>query len=324
MARQERLNLEPEIQLAKRVIERSALEPRIDVRALVEQFATIKVQHLPGVDGVTVGLNRLGVRPTIYLEPATPPRRQRFTLAHELGHILIPWHKGTIFDELNVEENADPTFYRMEQEANRFAVELLMPELWCRQRIGECEHLADAHRAIVEIADVSPLAAAWRTINLGPPNWVFAALKDEQVFASGRTEGTTSRSFARDVSLYDILSAEHLRIELRHFGATSFVWASERDTVIVPARPVESWRSVLARMSVVLPVEDRFQAMQRLKAIVGGHAGRLGASRSADAIYARCLASVANRLDSSDPVCRLIGHEDFALYLAGRVHDLTR
>lgn len=58
--------------------------------------------------------------------------RQRFTLAHELGHILL--HKGTkpvMIDSKQVEwrrENANPEDFYQEVEANVFAANLLMPE----------------------------------------------------------------------------------------------------------------------------------------------------------------------------------------------------
>lgn len=55
--------------------------------------------------------------------------RQRFTIAHELGHFI--YHKD---DDLDEHEFVDTTFFRgmtsnnLEYTANRFASELLMPE----------------------------------------------------------------------------------------------------------------------------------------------------------------------------------------------------
>ena len=58
--------------------------------------------------------------PRIWLRDEDPPERQRFTLAHELGHILLH-HVAVPF--------RDDTFTGSpkENEANRFAFELLMP-----------------------------------------------------------------------------------------------------------------------------------------------------------------------------------------------------
>ena len=62
------------------------------------------------VDGVTICQSSLP--PCVFLNQGTPADRQRFTLAHELGHIVM---------------HAIPT-PDMEDEANAFASALLMPE----------------------------------------------------------------------------------------------------------------------------------------------------------------------------------------------------
>ena len=60
-------------------------------------------------------------------------QRRRFTIGHELGHYLLPWHRQTSFScssESIKESILDPKAARgieMEAEANAFASELLMP-----------------------------------------------------------------------------------------------------------------------------------------------------------------------------------------------------
>lgn len=51
-------------------------------------------------------------------------RRQLFTIAHELGHIVLHRDKGNIVDYRANENQLDP----IENEANIFASEILMPE----------------------------------------------------------------------------------------------------------------------------------------------------------------------------------------------------
>ena len=61
------------------------------------------------VDGLTI--RPIGLRPIILLNRNRPACRQRFSLAHELGHVVLhSYHSES-----------------MEVEANRFAAELLMP-----------------------------------------------------------------------------------------------------------------------------------------------------------------------------------------------------
>jgi Zn-dependent peptidase ImmA (M78 family) len=59
---------------------------------------------------------------TIRINSNHPPLRRRFSLAHELGHIVLG-HSGMLFqriDEENIKEE-------LEREADEFAGELLMP-----------------------------------------------------------------------------------------------------------------------------------------------------------------------------------------------------
>lgn len=75
------------------------------------------------------------------------PNRQRFTIAHELGHILL--HRDLLAREVHVDKTfnvkpaavlrrdavaASGTDYR-EIEANAFASELLMPRTWLEREI---------------------------------------------------------------------------------------------------------------------------------------------------------------------------------------------
>jgi len=61
------------------------------------------------------------------------PQRRRFTIGHELGHYLLPWHRQLKFSctSENIRDSSAATNYtrdiEMEVEANAFASELLMP-----------------------------------------------------------------------------------------------------------------------------------------------------------------------------------------------------
>jgi Zn-dependent peptidase ImmA (M78 family) len=71
-----------------------------------------------------------------------PVHRQRFTLAHELGHMVLS-HKERLFEDIEesfneIEEQfsyADNTSYGKprEIEANQFAREILMPTAWVQK-----------------------------------------------------------------------------------------------------------------------------------------------------------------------------------------------
>lgn len=91
--------------------------------------------------------------------------RQRFTIAHELGHFI--YHKD---DDVDEHEFVDTTFFRgmtsnnLEYTANRFASELLMPEDDVRKLI-DTDHI----RSIAELASkfgVSSAAMLYRVKEL--------------------------------------------------------------------------------------------------------------------------------------------------------------
>src|SRR5262245_15069737 len=70
-----------------------------------------------------------------FVSAADPVPRRRFTAAHELGHFLL--HRETMGrfradTDATLREADDEVADVMEREANRFAVELLMPADICR------------------------------------------------------------------------------------------------------------------------------------------------------------------------------------------------
>jgi hypothetical protein len=67
--------------------------------------------------------------------------RQRFTAAHELGHVVLHRDRmGRYIADETITENADGD-NTIEVEANRFAAELLMPAAVCQARAQELKEL---------------------------------------------------------------------------------------------------------------------------------------------------------------------------------------
>ncbi|MCZ2814921.1 helix-turn-helix domain-containing protein [Modestobacter sp. VKM Ac-2984] len=91
--------------------------------------------------------------------------RQRFTMAHELCHLLVGDDQALHVDD-DVMHASDVT----EKRANAFAAALLMPETQLREWAAG---LSDSEPSDVEFAElvmslrVSPSALSWRLLNLG-------------------------------------------------------------------------------------------------------------------------------------------------------------
>ena len=119
----------PVEKMAARVLARHRLQPPYDLDTLVKNYADIEEHHFPfDADGVTIGIGG-DKKPQILINSSPPMTRKKFTLAHELGHIIIPWHTGTIVSHINP-EGANLEYREMESEANQFAAELLIPKGW--------------------------------------------------------------------------------------------------------------------------------------------------------------------------------------------------
>ena len=96
--------------------------------------------------------------------------RQRFTIAHELGHFIL--HKDTpLFVDKNEKimfRNSQSTTGELmkEREANAFAAALLMPKTFIEQEIYKISKEQDIITYLAEIFNVSSQAMSFRLSNL--------------------------------------------------------------------------------------------------------------------------------------------------------------
>lgn len=134
--------MRPEEKFACRLLERHNLIPPYNLEELVSLYAKVNFLDFPintDADGVSLGLKQSD-KPKIYINSSRYKVRQRFTLAHELGHVIIPWHIGNIVSHTDIKISEDRTnissqikgredydYMEIESEANRFAAELLIP-----------------------------------------------------------------------------------------------------------------------------------------------------------------------------------------------------
>ena len=124
--------------------------------------ATIKVRTLHSCEARIVG-NR--DRAIISIDPRMPERRRRFSIAHELGH----WehHRGKCLQcrAADMTEDPDRAVGFRERAANAYAADLLMPQTFIADAIGEADRMTTALvRQVAEMFDVSMLASAIRLV----------------------------------------------------------------------------------------------------------------------------------------------------------------
>ena len=140
---------------------RSITEPRL--AELVEDIfgADVAVAELGvGFDGLAASSDTAKL---IVLATSQIPGRQRFTLAHELGHLLAGDHgvhlDKDIFDRA---QQKDPS----EMRANAFAATFLMPETILRERVGRSGLTEAGFAQLACDLLVSPATLAYRLLTL--------------------------------------------------------------------------------------------------------------------------------------------------------------
>jgi Zn-dependent peptidase ImmA (M78 family) len=140
-------------------------EPLACVLTLAEADLGIPVIIAALPAGVAGCCWRDGERVVLWVNGREPRVRQRFTLAHELGHLRCR-HHGTMPVETFVTLSGKATDSR-EVQANAFAAELLAPAAGVRALVGGAEPgLAEVVR-IAATYGLSAIAALYRLTTLG-------------------------------------------------------------------------------------------------------------------------------------------------------------
>lgn len=131
-------NIDPE-ESARRILEATNLSVPVDVYAIARMHnIDIRIQELEdAVSGMLVIKDTYAI---IVVNERHHSNRQRFTVAHELGHFTLHRNATHVFIDAN------PVFFRdtisaqgthiQEMEANAFAAELLMPASFLQGQIG--------------------------------------------------------------------------------------------------------------------------------------------------------------------------------------------
>lgn len=241
--------------LADRIVQRRDLRPPVDVRSLVEEIAEIREIELSGDlldDAIVHGLHSRG-RPTLLLNASRSDRRRRFTLAHELGHLSMAWHTGTISchpsenDEDEWSEDgreARKNAVRLEREADEFASRLLVPRRFVDQLApnppaGMLERL--------EASEVSPEAGIYGLAGQLPPGHVFALLDPtaRRVDRWAASYGTVNPGLAQG----RVLDDDHMgRLDMKcgrthHHGRA--VWWARWEPAMALTTDTTDWQSIL-------------------------------------------------------------------------------
>lgn len=176
---------EPAANCARVLVDRHNCIPPVSIETLASQYASVEEAPWPtsSCDGLVVGLG--DEKPRIFLREGSAPRRKRFTLAHELGHVVLGWHAGILgCSPLQPTESsashaksrlarimASKNERAQEDEATKFASLVLLPDRWLRPLLLESS-LPETLRAL-DNSNVSTWACAIRLASMLQPGFVF-------------------------------------------------------------------------------------------------------------------------------------------------------
>lgn len=313
------------INLARHIVEKYSLEIPIDVKSLVESRADLAFKCIPlqGVDGISLNLKTPGKKTKVIVNADNPPLRQRFTLAHELGHIVIPWHLGSIVDHLDSNHTHEiDDYWETEGEANSFAGELLVPTDWVLKKLSKRDDLAKVHWLISKKCQVSLHVAAIRLTQLLPKNFVYVVERHGTVEFSGKTDGTLAGTlewetfFESDAYNY---SEKHFSIDA---GDHRIHWWKLPGTFLHSKPDVRDWREILS--DILNDLEIPRAKIPKLKSSINGVVAfaNSAAKRSEDYSISTIAAACLQRFNDRDEYKEFSQHIDFATFVMKKAQAL--
>lgn len=312
-----------EIKIARRFVKLHNIQIPFNLQDLVEQYATLHYKDIPidGVDGVTLNLKVPGKRPVIVVNNNQPITRQRFTLAHELGHVIIPWHTGTIVDDIYTPHALDMQYAWTEQEANTFAAELLMPENWVRELYDDnSDDLPRLHMEIARKALVSDIAAAIRITQVLPPEIVFLTVNNGQITHTGRTEFSTAQVPKHgdyfDEGFYTLVKSH----SMRQLDSVEYHWYNLNASYQVKTNDKRSWREVLAKMIADLRLPHEREAIRKSINGIVSNAHSTIKGRNSNYSPESIAVGIINKMKRNE-LEDFINHKDFEVFVQKRAYD---
>ncbi len=313
-----------EASIARRIADRHGFEPGSNLADLVENYADVEHLQFPTltVDGISLHLKSPTRRPNILINSLNPRTRQLFTLAHEFGHVVIPWHSGTIFSKIDgISTNVDNIYREMEAEANRFAAELLMPHDWLCKLYEEFKNPAEVVKIVQSTCSVSIDAAIIAVNNSLPKGFVYAC---------ANAIGRATRSSVSGGTVVAALRANETVLRSPHWqecsdtfkhvvrDSTHYWLFFNQELELDADEDIRSWRDILEQIlsdvEVVTPLPT---LRQRLNGIISS-ANKPGIT--SEELFAKARQKMLGR---DNDIQVVFEHQLFNVFLLKRVREFV-
>jgi len=151
--------------------------PNISIPIPIEQLAKANdIEEINKLEGLPTFVGMLATDETknfgqIWVGSEMRITRQRFTIAHEFGHFLLPHHKKMKYEctsrDMSQNEGGITPEASKEWEANRFAAELMLPKSHFVKRLGKVSAPCLSHvQRLADIFEMSIEATCRRYLTL--------------------------------------------------------------------------------------------------------------------------------------------------------------
>jgi hypothetical protein len=309
---------DPAARCAATVVERHDLKPSVEVDAVADKYCDVQDVAWPfECDALAVGLDTL--RPTVLMRKGgNRALRRRFTMAHELGHVILAWHIGRMICS-PVRAAFDAGVTEQESEANRFASALLVPRRFLEERAAES--LGSAVDALNE-AQISAAAAVLALTRNLLPCFSFLIDEDEDGFRLISSSGTVVPGGVSRGPQVAQLRDEAYESGESVLSGRRVLWFqfAEQTNFSVPDDPRDTTRILLGALASALPARDIEKLYRRINGIVGGMLGKQERAQS----ETQALAVLEQRFATDPELGHLMEIPDFRLYLRRKAADRVR
>jgi hypothetical protein len=312
---------------ATTVSDKFSLEPPVDILQFVARFADVEHDDIPGgCDGLLV---RRRVRSLVILAaPQKGALRERFTAAHELGHLLLPWQTdSTVCDMAPGEWQLDDLATAIEMDANHFASELLLPTRWLLNRVAAAaaDEVAAAVALAGELAQVSvPVTVLAAARCIAGPGFIASTNEEglvQQVAQLGDSSGPRARiPKAGEVLVPARYESTAAQITTDRFRGRRLWVVQHPQEAEITLAPVESSGAMLAEMLGELDPAEALKMKRAISGVIGllngSPAGR--EASTAGALYAALRPRFVHRPELAPAV----NHPRFQEFLQARAVEL--
>ena len=311
----------PEIKIARLVRRKYRLPTPFDIKSFADTFSYVLPRRLPQeIDAFFLSRSTDHKKSIIVLNNTKSDTRQNFTLAHEVGHFLIPWHTGNIFCSTSEDDDSKDIIYKqMESEANRFAAELLMPEEWIRTlATGKQIDIPQVISNIREIG-ISHTAAYLRLAQYLPAGYVFIEVSNGKVLYSTKSRETTANIPFKN----ETLNLDSLMVcDCEHGIIPSYNpihWFYFPEQKPIPSHIDQTSPEIINQImeDIELSSHEKTGSLQSINGIIGATNSR-ARHLSAESLYS----SLLNRFSSRQQLHPIVSHPRFKDFLAQKAREL--